>query len=106
MVTDFRNSLRPPLTKPQIIEKAKPTAPTKAPTPAILEPTREPRECDATLYARAKAERRAVTFRLVDGTTVAGMIVSWSRFSVLVDAQGALEVIFKHSMVSARLAER
>jgi sRNA-binding regulator protein Hfq len=71
------------------------------------QPKSEPKECDGVLFGRAKAERRPVEFKLIDGSQVTGMVINWSRFSVLIDSQqGGLTVVFKHSMVAARLLER
>jgi sRNA-binding regulator protein Hfq len=115
MTTDFKtNSLRPPLKPAQVINNAsKPpaflpqSAPAPAPPPkppaATAEPPKEPRECDATHYGKAKTERRTVTFRMRDGTTVVGMIVAWSRFCVLVDTEGGLVTVFKHGALTAKL---
>jgi RNA chaperone Hfq len=109
MMTDLKNSLRPPIAKPQVINNKPPVpAPTPAPAPPkapapVTEILKEPRECDATLYGKAKTDRRAITFRLIDGSTVTGLVVGWSRFSVLVELESALEVVFKHAMVTARL---
>jgi sRNA-binding regulator protein Hfq len=91
------------ITKPATVppaEKPVPPAPAKAEPKAKVEPP----DCDAALFQRAKRERRPIKFKLFDGTEVNGMVINWSRFSVMVEAQnGAVTVVFKHGMLTARL---
>jgi RNA chaperone Hfq len=124
MMTDLKpNVLRPPMTKPPQINNApKPPAglplrvPKPAPAPAVppkpacaapAEPPKpEPKECDGFLFGRAKGERRPITFRFIDGTEVTGMIMSWSRFGVLLDVEGTITLCFKHALALARLENK
>jgi len=54
----------------------------------------------------ARRERLGVTIQLMNGTDLQGRIRSFDRFAVIVEHDGADEMIFKHAIASIRLPKR
>ncbi len=52
----------------------------------------------------ARREQLAVTVRLMDGTSLEGLIKSFDRFAVVVDQNGCDQLIFKHAIALIRPA--
>ena len=52
----------------------------------------------------ARREQLAVTVRLMDGTSLEGLIKSFDRFAVVVDQNGCDQLIFKHVIALIRPA--
>ena len=65
------------------------------PRPVVTSPNIQ----DAFLN-HARRERLTVRFRLLDGTEFEGRIKNFDRFAIIVDREGADQMIFKHAVAS------
>ncbi len=65
------------------------------PRPVVTSPNIQ----DAFLN-HARRERLTVRFRLLDGTEFEGRIKNFDRFAIIVDREGADQMIFKHAVAT------
>ncbi|MBP1634659.1 MAG: hfq [Acidobacteria bacterium] len=65
------------------------------PRPVVTSPNIQ----DAFLN-HARRERLTLRFRLVDGTEFDGRIKNFDRFAIIVDRDGADQMIFKHAVAT------
>ncbi len=70
-----------------------------APAPEAKSAPTSPNIQDAFLN-HARRDRVAVRFRLLDGTEFEGRIKNFDRFAVIVDREGADQLIFKHAIAT------
>jgi host factor-I protein len=71
-------------------------------------PTKEPRiqtsppNIQDVFLNYARRERIVVTIRLMEGTDLEGRIKNFDRFALIVEHDGADQMIFKHAIASIR----
>lgn len=65
------------------------------PRPVVTSPNIQ----DAFLN-HARRERLTLRFRLLDGTEFEGRIKNFDRFAIIVDREGADQMIFKHAVAT------
>ncbi len=63
----------------------------------------EPNVQDAFLNV-ARREHQPVSVRMMDGSEVEARVKSFDRFAVLLDRDGADQLIFKHAIASIRVS--
>jgi host factor-I protein len=69
------------------------------PAPSDSKPVTTPNIQDAFLN-HARRDRMPVRFRLLDGSEFEGRIKNFDRFAVIVDRDGADQLVFKHAIAT------
>lgn len=69
--------------------------------PETKAPSGPPNIQDAFLNF-ARRERLAVTIRMMDGQQIEGRIRNFDRFALIVESNGADQMLFKHAIASIR----